>query len=100
MRERLIIVSSEKPNLYDYLSRQLTGDVRILADRRRGERRHEVHQWEGTERRQCDRRHQPDAIPRTDWFLIPPAPPPTGSEPIQRGAPRRLVTTGRPPPPG
>jgi hypothetical protein len=71
MGERLIIVSSKKPNLYDYLSRQLTEDVRILLDRRRGERRHEVHQREGTERRQADRRRQPGIISHTDWFVLP-----------------------------
>ena len=66
----LLIVAEDQPQVRDYLARQFTGveKVKILLDRRRGERRRRVMPYE-PERRRSDRREQPGANRRTDWFV-------------------------------
>jgi hypothetical protein len=66
----LLIVTADQPQVRDFLARQFTGveKVKILLDRRRGERRQRVMPYE-PERRQGERREQPDGYRRTDWFV-------------------------------
>jgi hypothetical protein len=66
----LLIVAEDQPQVRDYLARQFTGveKVRVLLDRRRGERRQRVRPYE-PERRRGERRDQPEGYRRTDWFV-------------------------------
>jgi hypothetical protein len=66
----LLIVAEDQPQVRDYLARQFAGveKVRVLLDRRRGERRQRVRPWE-PERRRGDRRQQPEGYRRSDWFV-------------------------------
>ena len=70
MGHYLLIVAEDQPQVRDYLARQFTGaeKVKVLLDRRRGERRQRVRPWE-PERRRGQRRQQPEGYPRTDWFV-------------------------------
>lgn len=70
MGHYLLIVAEDQPQVCDYLARQFTGveKVQVLLDRRRGERRQGIRPYE-PERRQGERRRQPDAYRRTDWFV-------------------------------
>jgi hypothetical protein len=70
MGHYLLIVAEDQPQVRDYLARQFTGaeKVKVLLDRRRGERRQQVRPWE-PERRRGQRRQQPEGYPRTDWFV-------------------------------
>lgn len=65
----VLIVAEDQPQICDYLARQFTGveSVRVLLDRRRGERRQQVRPNQ-PERRRAARR-QPDSYRRTDWFV-------------------------------
>ncbi|MFQ5830810.1 MAG: hypothetical protein ACE5JD_16890 [Candidatus Methylomirabilia bacterium] len=60
MEQYLCVVARDQPDLYYYLARNLAGDkeVRMLFDRRSGERRRYLHVQE-PERRGADRRGQP-----------------------------------------
>jgi hypothetical protein len=60
-RMHLFIVSRQHPDLYEYLRGRLTadGDVRVIADRRLGERRRRSAPA-AAERRRADRRSQPE----------------------------------------
>ena len=63
MIAHLFIVSRLEPNLYDYLAREFSSedDVRVILDRRLGERRAQAGNGVGAqpvERRQGDRRRQ------------------------------------------
>ena len=66
----LLIVAEDQPQVRDYLARQFTGieKVKVLLDRRRGERRQRVMPYE-PERRRGDRREQSAGNRRTDWFV-------------------------------
>jgi len=70
MGHYLLIVTEDQPQVRDYLARQFTGveKVKVLLDRRRGERRQRVMPYE-PERRRGERRDQPDSYRRTDWFV-------------------------------
>ncbi len=70
MGHYLLIVTEDQPQVRDYLARQFTGveKVKVLLDRRRGERRQRVMPYE-PERRRGERRDQPDTYRRTDWFV-------------------------------
>ncbi len=70
MGHYLLIVTEDQPQVRDYLARQFTGveKVKILLDRRRGERRQRVMPYE-PERRRGERRDQPESYRRTDWFV-------------------------------
>ncbi|MBI3031422.1 MAG: hypothetical protein HYY64_18130 [Candidatus Rokubacteria bacterium] len=70
MGHYLLIVTEDQPQVRDYLARQFTGvqKVKVLLDRRRSERRQRVTPWE-PERRRGERRQQPEAYRRTDWFV-------------------------------
>ncbi len=70
MGHYLLIVAEDQPQVRDYLARQFTGGekVKVLLDRRRGERRQWVRPWE-PERRRGQRREQPEGYRRTDWFV-------------------------------
>jgi hypothetical protein len=60
MADHLFIVSRQQPDLYSYLSREFSSeaDVRVIVDRREGERRHqgERRSTPRGDRRQTDRR--------------------------------------------
>lgn len=60
MSQHLFIVSRQQPALYSYLTREFSGepDVRVIFDRRQGERRRQPESLmtEGTDRRQAARR--------------------------------------------
>lgn len=59
MSQHLFIVSREQADLYSYLAREFSGepDVRVILDRRQGERRQgNGHAGQFTERRQSERR--------------------------------------------
>jgi hypothetical protein len=60
-RMHLFIVSRQHPDLYEYLRGRLTadGDVRVIADRRLGERRRKSAPA-AAERRRADRRSRPE----------------------------------------
>jgi hypothetical protein len=60
-RMHLFIVSRQHPDLYEYLRGRLTadGDVRVIPDRRLGERRRKAAPA-AAERRRADRRSRPD----------------------------------------
>jgi len=68
MTEHLLIVAANRPQLYHPLSQQFSGseNVKVLLDRRQGERRHQLQARE-PERRRTDRR-QAGKFPRSDWF--------------------------------
>ena len=70
MGHYLLIVAEDQPQVRDYLARQFTGveKVKVLLDRRQGERRQRVRPYE-PERRRGERRDQPDGYRRTDWFV-------------------------------
>ena len=70
MGEYLLIVAEDHPHVWDYLARQFSGveRVKVLRDRRRGERRERVIPYE-PERRRGQRRQQPGGYRRTDWFV-------------------------------
>ncbi len=70
MGHYLLIVTEDQPQVRDYLARQFTGveKVKVLLDRRRGERRQRVMPYE-PERRRGERRDQPNTYRRTDWFV-------------------------------
>jgi len=70
MGHYLLIVAEDQPQVRDYLVRQFTGaeKVRVLLDRRRGERRQWVTPYE-PERRRGERRQQAESYRRTDWFV-------------------------------
>ena len=70
MGHYLLIVAEDRPQVRDYLARQFTGveKVKVVLDRRRGARRQRVMPYE-PERRRGERRDQPDANRRTDWFV-------------------------------
>jgi hypothetical protein len=70
MGDYLLIVTEDQPQVRDYLARQFTGveKVKVLLDRRRGERRQRAMPYE-PERRRGERRDQPDSYRRTDWFV-------------------------------
>ena len=70
MGGHLFIVAEDALDLHDYLRRQFAGigQIRVLLDRRRGERRHWVKPHE-PERRRVERRLQPSR-PHSDWFVI------------------------------
>lgn len=56
-----VIVAHDQPDLYDYLMRSFQGvpGVEVIADRRRGERRHRIRST-AAERRRVDRRRHPE----------------------------------------
>jgi hypothetical protein len=58
--QHLFIVSRQQPALYSYLTREFSGepDVRVILDRRQGERRRQPESpvTEGTDRRHAARR--------------------------------------------
>jgi hypothetical protein len=57
--QHLFIVSRQQPDLYSYLSREFSGEpeVRVILDRRQGERRQgNGHAGDIVERRQAQRR--------------------------------------------
>ena len=60
MSQHLFIVSRHQPELYSYLSKEFSGEpeVRVILDRREGERRRQVERpaSELSDRRQSDRR--------------------------------------------
>lgn len=69
----LVVVASDQSSLYECLRRRLAGDpdVRVLLDRRRGERR-QRRTWRAPERRQADRR-RPTAFDRDvrfHWVMV------------------------------
>ncbi|MBI2154975.1 MAG: hypothetical protein HYV92_05665 [Candidatus Rokubacteria bacterium] len=66
----LLIVAENQPQVCDYLARQFSGvaKVRVLLDRRRGERRQQTRPYE-PERRRAERRRQPEAYRRSDWYV-------------------------------
>ena len=70
MGHYLLIVAEDQAQVCDYLARQFSGieKVRVLLDRRRGERRQRAILYE-PERRRGQRRQQPDGYRRTDWFV-------------------------------
>ena len=70
MGHYLLIVAEDQPQVRDYLARQFTGveKVKVLLDRRRGERRRQVRPWD-PERRRGQRREQPEGYRRTGWFV-------------------------------
>lgn len=70
MGHYLLIVAEDQPQVRDYLTRQFTEveKVKVVLDRRRGERRQRVMPWE-PERRRSQRREQPEGSRRTDWFV-------------------------------
>ena len=85
MASYLLIVAEDRPGLLTYWTRRFEGirGVRVLPDRRRGERRQDSRGRE-PERRGADRRRQLwiDHVIRSSGFkLIPPAdePPPGGA---------------------
>jgi hypothetical protein len=57
MHRRLIVVAHEEPDLFDFIRRDQFGDdsVMVIADRRRGDRRHRT-ETVAAERRRDDRR--------------------------------------------
>ena len=65
MMEHLFIVARQRPDLYGYLSREFSAaaDVRVMMDRRGGERRHlgERRASSRGDRRQTDRRSRSEA---------------------------------------
>src|SRR2546425_9178314 len=64
MARHLFLVSRHEPRLYEYLVDRFRddGNVEVILDRRRGERRsRSAHQ--GPERRRADRRFRPDIDP-------------------------------------
>ena len=60
MTEDILVVARTQPSLYDYLCQDFAGDpdVRVVIDRRRGERRQRGEQW-STDRRRNERRTRP-----------------------------------------
>ncbi len=69
----LVIVAADQPTLHESLRRRLAGDpdVRVLLDRRRGERR-QRRTWRGPGRRQADRRRPAafDCDVRFHWVTV------------------------------
>jgi hypothetical protein len=68
---RLIIVARDEPDLYDFIRRDNVGDerVRVIADRRVGERRASL-TGHAPERRRIDRRrHDVQPLLRTDGWV-------------------------------
>ena len=71
--EYLLIVPTDRPQLYENLAWQFLEDKRIqvLVDRRREKRRQrERIEKHALERRRAERRHQ--SRPQSDWFLLAP----------------------------
>jgi hypothetical protein len=97
MPDHLLIVSGDKPRLYEALTEQFVGvsTVQIILDRRRGERRRHAQAYH-TERRATERRQHVPA-PRSDWFVcIPPGTLPTGSPLPEREITRLSAALARP----
>lgn len=71
MAEYLLIVPEDRPDLYKYLKRQLAdvGNIEVILERRRGERRQKDEPHE-PERRRAQRRRPAEVYRRTDWFVI------------------------------
>ena len=65
MTEHLFIVARQRPDLYGYLSREFSSeaDVRVMMDRRSGDRRREGERRASArgDRRQTDRRSRSEA---------------------------------------
>jgi hypothetical protein len=65
MTEHLFIVARQRPDLYGYLSREFSteADVRVMMDRRGGERRRQAERRRDAreERRQAERRARSEA---------------------------------------
>lgn len=85
MASYLLIVAEDRPGLLTYWTRRLEGirGVRVLPDRRRGDRRQDSRGRE-PERRRTDRRRQPwiDHVIRSSGFklILPGDEPPPGRE--------------------
>ncbi len=69
----LLIVSRDRPDLYEYLKRQFSEveNFEVLLARRLGERRQRAETHE-PERRRAERRRRPESYHRSDWFMIAP----------------------------
>ena len=95
--EDLLVVARSQQGLYEYLCEDFANDpdVKVLIDRRRGERRQRGDQWTA-ERRQTDRRTRPPLDPKLEsvGFAIvrtadQPGPTPSSSGSSSRNDPKR-----------
>ena len=103
----VFVIAEEHRNLYDFLARKFGEDthVRVILDRRQGDRRR-VAVAPGSERRRVERRQKAvDAMLRSRGFVVVPDPPANGGDQEKRAAkaaePPRVdpARRGKPSPP-
>ena len=75
MASLLMIVSRERPTLFERLSEEFEGDpgIAVVLDRRVGERRRASHALTADEQRRADRRQQNIQVQlrRLGWATVP-----------------------------